>query len=126
MQVHLCAMYATVGWARIDSTGWLQGHTVFTAVTMALHSKLVIDWSPFKPLLALATWFVFLLEPAASLLLWIPRIAPYFVYALFAMHGGLELVTNIGWWGFTVIPGLLAFLPQSQLETLFRKLRLGV
>jgi hypothetical protein len=122
LQVHLCAMYLFVGWARIGSSGWIAGHTVFTAVTTSLHSRLVIDWAPFKPLLAMATWFVYALEPAAPFLLWLPRIGWLFAYALLAMHGGLELVTNVGWWGFTAVPGLLAFLPRAHLEWVFRKL----
>jgi hypothetical protein len=122
LQVHLCAMYATVGWSRLDSSGWIAGHTVFTAVTMSLHSKLVIDWAPFKPLLQAATWFVYPLEPAAVLFLWLPRIGAVFAYALLAMHFGLEILTNVGWWAYTVLPGLLAFLPRSHLEALFRKL----
>ncbi len=92
LQVHMCAMYATVGWSRIDSSGWIAGHTVFTAVTMSLHSKLVIDWAPFKPLLQLATWFVYPLEPAAVLFLWLPRIGAVFAYSLLAMHVGLEIL----------------------------------
>lgn len=122
LQVHLCAMYATVGWSRIDSSGWLAGHTVFEAVTTALHSKLVIDWSPFKPILKAATWSVYGLEPAAAILLWVPRVGVLFAYALLAMHAGLELTTNVGWWGFTATPGLLAFLPRHHLEAVFRKL----
>jgi hypothetical protein len=122
LQVHLCAMYATVGWSRIESTGWLAGETVFTAVTTALHSRLVIDWAPFKPLLQLATWFVFVLEPAAVFLLWLPRIGAFVAYSLIAMHMGLEALTNVGWWGFAVLPGLLAFLPRHHVEALFRRL----
>jgi hypothetical protein len=125
LQVHLTAMYAAVGISRLDSSGWYAGHTVFTAVTMALHSKLVIDWMPFKPLLSAATWFVYVLEPAAVFGLWVPRVATWFAYALLAMHFGLELVTNVGWWGFVVIPGLLAFVPPSHLEALFRRLGAG-
>ena len=116
MQVHICAMYSMVGISRIDSSGWIAGHTVFTAVTMSLHSKLVIDWRPFQPILQAATWFVYPLEPFAVFGLWIPRVGVWVAYALLAMHLGLELVTNVGWWGFTVAPGLLAFLPPSHLE----------
>jgi len=125
LQVHLCAMYAAVGWSRIHSSGWIAGHTVFTAVTTSLHSRLVIDWAPFKPLLAAGTWFTFVLEPAAVFGLWLPRIGALFAYALLAMHMGLELLTNVGWWSFTVVPGLLSFLPREHLEKLFRKLGAG-
>ncbi len=122
LQVHVCAMYFTVGWSRIHSSGWLAGQTVFTAVTDALHSRLVIDWAPFKPVLRLATWGVFVLEPAAPFLLWVPRVGVFVAYALLAMHAGLELLTNVGWWGFTVAPAVLSFLPRSHLEALFRRL----
>jgi hypothetical protein len=122
LQVHLCAMYATVGWSRIDSLGWIEGHTVFAAVTMQLHSKLVIDWTPYKPILSAATWLVLFLEPSAPFLLWVPRIGMLIAYALLGMHAGLEALTNVGWWGFTVVPGLLSFLPRSHLEALVRRL----
>jgi hypothetical protein len=120
LQIHVCAMYATVGWSRIDSSGWIAGHTVFAAVTTALHSRLVIDWTPFQPVLTLATWFVFVLEPAAVFLLWVPRVGAFVAYALIAMHLGLELVTNVGWWGFAALPGVLAFVPTKHLQALFR------
>ena len=92
---------------------------------MSLHSKLVIDWRPFQPVLQLATWIVYPLEPFAVLGLWIPRIGAWVAYALLAMHAGLELLTNVGWWGFAVAPGLLAFVPPSHLERLFRRLGAG-
>ena len=122
LQVHLCAMYFTVGWSRIQSSGWLAGHTIFTALTDALHSRWVIDWMPFKPVLRLATWVAFALEPAAPILLWVPRVGAVIAYALLAMHAGLEALTNVGWWSFTVVPGILTFLPRSHLEALFRRL----
>ena len=122
LQCHLCAMYLTVGWSRIEASGWIAGHVVFEAVTTSLHSRLVIDWTPFQPLLSASTWAVFVLEPAAPFLLWVPFVGGFIAYALLAMHGTLELLTNVGWWSFVVVPGLLAFLPRSHLTALFRKL----
>ncbi len=125
LQVHVSAMYSVVGISRLDSSGWIAGHTIFTAVTTALHSKLVIDWAPFQPLLKAATWIVYPLEPAAVVGLWLPRVGAYFAYALLAMHFGLELLTNVGWWGFAVAPGLLAFVPARHLEAVFRRVGAG-
>jgi hypothetical protein len=122
LQVHTCSMYAVTGLARLDDLGWLRGHALFNALSNAQFSRFVIDWRPFQPLLAAATWATFALEPLAPLLLWTRRIGPAWAYALIAMHAGLELATNVGWWSFVMGAALLAFLPTSHLDALLRRL----
>jgi hypothetical protein len=68
---------------------------------------------------------VYLLEPSAVFGLWIPRVGVFIAYSLLAMHAGLELLTNVGWWSFAVTPGLLAFVPSRHLEAAFRRLGAG-
>jgi hypothetical protein len=127
IQIHTCSMYAVAGWSRIDDSGWLQGEAVFEAVTIALHAKFAINWQPLKPLLSLATWAAFVLEGLAPLCLWLPRLGPLWAYLLIAMHGALELTTNLGWWSHTMIASLLCFVPaahlQRGLERLLRSIR---
>jgi hypothetical protein len=54
---------------------------------------------------------VFLLEPLAAFLLFVPRVRTLCALALIAMHVILEVLTNVGWWNFIMIAGLLTFLP---------------
>lgn len=121
MQVHTCALYALVGLARLDDLGWWHGQVVYAALADAQFSRILIDWQPWKPLLSLATWGAFALEPLAPVLLWIPRIGPLWAYALIAMHTGLELTTNIGWWSYVMVASLLCFLPTAHVDAILRR-----
>jgi len=125
VQIHTCTMYAVAAWARIDDTGWLRGEAVFEAVTVALHAKFAVDWGPLKPLLAVGTYAAFALEGLAPILLWVPRIGPWWAYGLIAMHSVLELTTNLGWWSHVMIASLLSFLPASQLEAFVSRVGKG-
>jgi hypothetical protein len=122
LQVHLCTVYLTAGWSRIDDPGWLKGRGIYIAVTNMLHSKWVIDWQPFKVPLMLMSYGVFVLEPAAPILLWVRRVGPIIAYLLIAMHLGLEVISNVGWWSFTMIPGLLSFVPRAHLDAVLSRL----
>lgn len=126
LQIHTCTMYAVTAWPRIDDSGWLRGEALFEVVTVALHAKFAIDWQPFKPLLSVGTYAAFVLEGLAPVLLWVPRLGPLWAYGLVAMHLGIELTTNVGWWSHIMIASLLAFLPASHLEALLRRLPQGL
>lgn len=122
IQIHTCSMYAVAGWSRIDDSGWLRGEAVFEAVTVALHAKFAINWQPVKVLLSLGTYAAFVLEGLAPFCLWIPRLGPVWAYLLIAMHGALELTTNLGWWSHTMIASLLCFVPAAHLQALLARL----
>jgi len=126
IQIHTCCMYAVSGWARVDDPGWLNGEAVFDAVSVALHAKFAIDWQPFKTLLTIGTYAALLLEGLAPLCLWMGTLGTLFAYALIAMHGSLELTTNLGWWSHIMIASLLCFVPSAHLQQLIRKLPVGL
>lgn len=112
LQLHVCAMYATAGWSRLDKPSWLNGDTVLIAMTSANFSRVAIDWSAFAPVLALATWAAVVLEGFAPFLLWVPRVGKLWAWGLVAMHASLAVVIHeeIWSWSAIMIGGLLAFL----------------
>jgi hypothetical protein len=122
LQVHVAAMYFHSGFARIDDPDWLQGEVLFEALTRALFTRFSFDLFFWKPALLMLSYAVFLLEPAAALLLWVPRVRTLCALALLAMHVILELLTNVGWWNFIMIGGLLAFLPPPWIARLVPRL----
>ena len=110
MQIHVCCMYVAAGWSRLDKESWLTGELVYVALSGATHSRFVIDWSPFMPILAIGTWGALFLEVTAPVLLW-PRLTRRaWALGLVGLHLGLELTTNVGWWQSVMIAGLLSFL----------------
>jgi hypothetical protein len=118
LQIHVAAMYFHAGFARIDDPGWLRGDVLFEALARTLFSRFDLDLFPLQPALVLLSYAVFLLEPAAALLLWIPRLRTLCALALMAMHVVLEVLTNVGWWNYIMLAGLLAFLPPPWLDRL--------
>jgi len=118
LQVHVAAEYFHVGFARIDDPLWLRGEALFEALTRALFSRFTLDLDVFMPALMLLSWAVFLLEPLAAVALWIPRVRTLCALALIAMHAILEILTNVGWWSFIMIGGLLTFLPPPWVARL--------
>ena len=118
LQVHVAAEYFNVGFARIDDPLWLRGEALFEALTRALFSRFTFDLDVFMPVFLLLSWAVFLLEPLAAVLLWVPRLRTFFALSLIAMHAILEILTNVGWWGFIMIGGLLTFLPPPWVARL--------
>jgi hypothetical protein len=109
VQLHVCAMYFASGGSRFDKASWLHGDMVYVALTGMTHSRLGIDWDPFREVLALGTWGALVLEGLAPLLLWVPGIGPWWALGLIGMHAALELLTNVGFWSPLMIAGLLAF-----------------
>lgn len=113
LMVHVAAMYFFSGFARIDDADWLAGQVLFEALSRALFTRFSFDLQPWKPALLLLSRAVFVLEPAAALGLWVPRLRTFLALALIAMHVILEVLTNVGWWNFIMIGGLLTFLPPA-------------
>ena len=111
LQIHLVAMYFHTGFARIDDPAWLQGQVLFEALARTIFTRFTFDLHAWRLELLLLSYAVFALEPAAVVLLWIPRVRTLCALALIAMHVTLEILTNVGWWNYIMVGGLLAFLP---------------
>jgi uncharacterized membrane protein YphA (DoxX/SURF4 family) len=118
LQIHVVAMYFHTGFARIDDPSWLHGRALFEALSRALFTRFTLDLQPLQPVLELLCYAVFALEPVAVVLLWIPGVRTLCALALLAMHLLLEILTNVGWWNYIMIGGLLAFLPPPWVARL--------
>ena len=62
----------------------------------------------------------FVLEPLAPFLLWVRGIGKWWALALISMHVMLELLTNVSWWQWMMVPLLLVFLPPKWLCAILR------
>lgn len=119
VQAHVACMYIRAGWNRIRAGGWLRGRMVFVALSHSLFSRApTVDWYNFRGVLWCLSWFTFFAELLAPLFLWVRRTRPYWVLALMTLHLGLEVTTTIGWWQYTMIAALTAFLPTRWVDQL--------
>jgi hypothetical protein len=122
LQIHVAMMYFHTGFARIDDPAWLQGQALFEALARTIFTRFTFDLHAWSSELSLLCYAVFVLEPAAVVLLWIPRIRTLCALALIAMHLTLEILTNVGWWNYIMIGGLLTFLPPQWMARLLRRI----
>jgi len=118
VQIHVVAMYFHTGFARIDDPSWLQGRALSEALARTLFTRFTLDLQPLQTVFEWLCYAVFVLEPVASVLLWIPGVRTLCALALLAMHLLLEILTNVGWWNYIMIGGLLAFLPPPWVARL--------
>jgi hypothetical protein len=122
IQLHTCTMYLVSGGERLDDLGWLEGAAIWYAMSNTLYSKWAFDWHDFRLPMALGSWYTYMFEPVSALGLWLPRVGPILAYMAIAMHVGLELLTNVGWWNFVMGASLLAFLPAAHVRALAARL----
>jgi len=122
VQINLCTMYAVAGLARLDHAGWLEGRMLMVALLNLTYARFNIDWLSLTWLAKLLSYAVFLLEPVAPITFWIRKLSVPTALSLIAMHAGLELLTNVGWWSYLMLTGLLCFLPPAWLRGLFSRL----
>jgi hypothetical protein len=115
-QIHVCCMYVAAAWSRLDKESWLAGEILYLAVSGATHGRFAFDWSALRPLLTLGAWGALALEVVAPVLLWVPRIGVAVGIGLVALHLGIELLTNVGWWNAVMIAGVLTFLLPSHAQ----------
>lgn len=112
MRVHVIAMYIAAGVPRFVQPGWYNGETVYNAVSDARFGRFpVFDWYEVKPVLTALAYYAFILEPLAAVLLWFPRTRHWCALALIALHMGIEILSDVGMWQFTMSVAVLCFLP---------------
>ena len=118
VQIHVCTQYLAL-WPRLDSPNWLEGRQLFAALVNRHFGRLEFDAMPYLALLEVMTVVALLLELAAPLLLWVPRVGPLWALALIGLHLQIELSSTVGWWNWALIPALTAFLPAAWLVRAF-------
>jgi hypothetical protein len=123
LQFNISAIYMAASWHRVDDESWIQGDIVWEAVTCGLVSRWPhLDVQALKPVLRLACYAAWALEGLGPLLLWLPRIGPWWAVGCIAMHVGLEVASTVGWWQFTMGVALMSFVWPSLSERILRRL----
>lgn len=113
LQVHVIAMYATAGWPRLVAGAWLHGETVLHAAADTRFGRWGVDWHALQPLLAAATYYGLVIEPAATVLLLFRMTRRWCALGLMALHLGIEVLADVGMWQYMMLAGVCAFLPDE-------------
>jgi hypothetical protein len=118
LQIHVATMYLVAGFERLDAPGWLAGDMVLISLVNTRYGRFDVDWFALRPVLQVVTWFVMAIEPLAPILLWIRPVARWFLWPLIAMHVGIELFIEVGWWQWLMLVALVVFFPKEWIERL--------
>jgi hypothetical protein len=128
--LNVACIYLMAGWHRIDDSSWIDGDIVWEALTCSMWSRWIwIDWNPFKPMLRFAAYAAETLEVGGAIMLFIPRVRPWWALGCIGLHIGLELTTSVGWWQWGMVTALTALLwpsvPERILCALWRQPRVA-
>lgn len=122
LRLHVCTMYAVAGWNRLDDPVWRRGEAFFGALTDRRFARFDLDWWPFRAWLEPFSHVAFVAEPLAPFVLWVPGLGAAWAILLMALHLGLEIFANVGWWQWLMMTALLVFLPVGWVERPLRAL----
>lgn len=123
LMMHITAIYFMAAWNRVLNLGWLTGRMTFVALNHGVFSRMVDwDWNQARPYLWLGTWYTWLVELAAPLMLWLRKPRVLWVFLLMAMHLGLQVTSIIGMWQLNMLTILWVFLPAGWSKTIVHAL----
>jgi hypothetical protein len=126
LQVHVTLVYVVAAWSRLDNQHWIDGSMLSRILSDGTFSRAPALGAAPGPVLAMLTYLAWALELVAPFSLWQASTRRWIVAGLVALHVGLELTTDVGFWNVVMIAALTAFMPQSWLEAFVDCLSAGL
>jgi hypothetical protein len=125
LQMQVALGYALSAWAKLRGTTWNNG----TAIALALRLE---DLDRFRApewlfqqsvLLNVITWGTLLFEASFILLVWNRRLRPWVLGAGVALHLGIDVFLDIGWFSYAIFLSYLAFIPPDVADRIVTRVR---
>ncbi len=111
----------------VDDGAWLEGDAIYLSLASNLWSRgfwpqAGYVWNGW--ISKLATWGTIAVEGLAPWLVWWPRLAPFGVAAIVALHLGIAVVLNgVAFFSLSMVVGCWLFAPPEWAERMHRVLR---
>lgn len=126
LQIHICCIFVAAAVHRLDDPGWLRGEMLLMALDFSMYSRFpyleLYDW---RLVLAVLCYLGWLLELAAPITLWLPRLRVPTAVSLLAFHLVLELTSTTGRWQTMMMSVLVVFLPPRASQAILARLSSG-
>ena len=125
LQLQLSIGYLMSVWAKVRGTTWNNG----TATGFALRLE---DLTRFAPpawvsdnemLVNLATYGTLVVEGSLAVLVWNRTLRPYVLLAGVALHLGIDITIQVGFFSYTLFAAYLAWVPPDQTERALERMR---
>jgi hypothetical protein len=125
MQIQLCVLYFTSVWDKVRGTTWNNGTAVSYALRLSDLTRFSTPaWFNNSELLAnLLTFGTLAIEAGLVVLVWNRRTRPWILALGIAMHLGIELTIEIGFFSLAVITAYLVWVPPVTMRNVVLRLR---
>lgn len=103
-QIHLCIVYVFSGVSKALGTQWWNGEAIWRTLMLPQFVQFDMAWMASWPTIALSAGLLTLMvEIGYPVLIWIPRVRPYWMMATILMHVGIIEFLGLGIFGAVMI-----------------------
>ena len=104
LQIHLCLVYVSAGFEKVQSPEWWTGNVMWRALVQPDFRQYDFTWLARFPWLAmLSGWFTMLIESGYFIAMWVPRLRVVWMMGIFVLHLGIALFMGLGLFGLIMI-----------------------
>lgn len=104
LQIHLCLVYISSGFEKVQSPAWWSGNVIWRSLVQPDFSQYDFTWLARFPWLAmLSSWFVMLIEAGYCVAMWVPRLRVCWMAGIIVLHLGIALFMGLGLFGIIMI-----------------------
>jgi hypothetical protein len=118
VQLQFSVLYAATVWEKVRGTAWNDGTAVSYALRVGDYIRFTTPswiWNN-EWIVNLLTWGTLAIEFSLAFLVWNRRLRPWVLLAGVALHLGIELTIQIGYFSLILFAGYLAFIPPETAD----------
>jgi hypothetical protein len=124
IQLHISIGYLLTFYLKTRGHTWFDGTALWYALNLEDLARFEVpDLLLAPPVGAILTWLAVGTEALVGIGVWLPRTRALALVAGIALHAGIALTMEIGFFSLVMVSSYLAFVPGSALEDLMRRLR---
>ncbi len=122
VQVQLTIVYPFSVYAKLQGDTWWDGTAAYWALGLEDFERFPVPSfvTGSEPVVALLTWGALLVEVLVPVLLWVPRTRRVAIVAGIVLHLSFDYALRVGFFGWAMTVGYLAFLTPSEAARLLR------
>jgi hypothetical protein len=104
LQFHLCLVYISAGFAKVQSPEWWSGNVIWRSLVQPDFRQYDFAWLAHYPGIALfLSWFTIVIESGYFVAIWVPYLRVIWLAAIVVLHLGIALFLGLGLFGLIMI-----------------------
>jgi predicted DCC family thiol-disulfide oxidoreductase YuxK len=120
LQIHLCFVYVFTGLAKVPSADWINGEAVYWAINDVVLTRFPYAWLPVPMWVCkIASWTTLVFEIGFPLFVVIRRLRPWLLWLGIALHLGILVHFELGWFSIVTTAWYVLFLPGDAIAAFF-------